>query len=111
MCSARPRQYQGSSSGSSRRGSTPAPSATVTATATATSNVPTAVPSPTGQVYVVVANDTVIKIAKKFGLTQEALLAANPQIKNPDKIEVGDEIAIPVPATPQSSPSEASPSP
>ena len=92
-------------------GSTPAPSATVTATATATSNVPTAVPSPTGQVYVVVANDTVIKIAKKFGLTQEALLAANPQIKNPDKIEVGDEIAIPVPATPQSSPSEASPSP
>lgn len=89
--------------------STPAPSPT--ATATATSNVPTEVPSPTGQVYVVVANDTVIKIAKKFGLTQEALLAANPQIKNPDKIAVGDEILIPVPATPEPSPSEASPSP
>jgi LysM repeat protein len=89
--------------------STPAPSPT--ATATATSNVPTEVPSPTAQVYVVVANDTISKIAKTFDLTQEELLAANPQIKNPDKIAVGDEIFIPVPATLEPSPSEASPSP
>jgi len=89
--------------------STPAPSPT--ATATATSNVPTAVPSATAQVYVVVANDTISKIAKRFGLTQEELLAANPQIKNPDRIAVGDEILIPVAAATETSPSEASPSP
>jgi LysM repeat protein len=37
------------------------------------------------------------KIATKFGVTVEALLAANPQIKNPDRIKIGDEITIPVP--------------
>ena len=30
-------------------------------------------------------------------MTIEALLAANPKIKNPNKIAVGDEITIPVP--------------
>ena len=37
------------------------------------------------------------KIAKRFGVTVEALTAANPQIKNPNKIKVGDQITIPVP--------------
>ncbi len=36
-----------------------------------------------------------LKIAKKFGVTMEALLAANPKIKNPNKIGIGDEITIP----------------
>jgi LysM repeat protein len=54
-------------------------------------------PAPTPQVYVVVRNDTMSKIAKKFGLTLEELMAANPQIKNPNKIGKGDEITIPVP--------------
>ncbi len=30
-------------------------------------------------------------------MTVEELLAANPQIKNPNKIAIGDEITIPVP--------------
>ena len=38
------------------------------------------------------------KIAKKFGLTNDQILAANKQIKNPNKIAVGDEITIPVAA-------------
>jgi LysM repeat protein len=46
---------------------------------------------------VVAKGDTMSKIAKRYGLTIEALLAANPQIKNPNKIKVGDEITIPVP--------------
>ena len=37
------------------------------------------------------------KIAKKFGLTVDQVLAANPQIKDPNKIKIGDEIVIPVP--------------
>ncbi len=59
--------------------------------------VPTEPPAPTPQTYVVAKGDTISKIAKKFGLTQEELLAANPQIKNPDKIGIGDEITIPLP--------------
>ena len=35
------------------------------------------------------------KIAKKFGLTVAQLEAANPQIKNPNNIKIGDKINIP----------------
>jgi nucleoid-associated protein YgaU len=57
----------------------------------------TAEPAPTPQTYVIVAGDTVSKIAKRFGITPEDLLAANPQVKNPNKIKVGDELTIPAP--------------
>jgi spore coat assembly protein SafA len=73
-------------------GPTPTPSSEATATPE-----PTAVPAPTPQVYTVAKGDTMSKIAKKFGVTVEELLAANPQIKNPDKIKIGDKITIPVP--------------
>jgi len=59
--------------------------------------LPTEPPAPTPQTYVIAKGDTISKIAKKFGVTQEELLAANPQIKNPDKIGIGDEITIPLP--------------
>ena len=41
--------------------------------------------------------DTMSKIARKNHVTVEQLLAANPKIKNPDLIKVGDKITIPVP--------------
>lgn len=89
---------------------TPTPSPT--AAPAATPALPTEVPSPTAQVYVVVSGDSISKIATQFGLTQEELLAANPRIKDPDKIAIGDEVVIPAPATPVPSPSDAaSPSP
>jgi hypothetical protein len=72
-------------------GATPSPSVVVTPEPS-----PTATPAPTPFVYVVVQNDTMSKIAKKFGLTIDQILAVNPQIKNPDRIKVGDEITIPV---------------
>ena len=59
--------------------------------------VPTQRPEPTPQVYVVARGDTMLKIAKKFHVTVEQLLAANPKIKNPNRIAIGDEITIPVP--------------
>ena len=43
------------------------------------------------------AGDTISKIAKKFNVTPEDLLAANPQVKNPNRIKVGDQLTIPVP--------------
>jgi hypothetical protein len=58
---------------------------------------PTVPPAPTPQVYVVAKGDTISKIAKKYKLTIDEVLAANPQIKNPNKISIGDEITIPVP--------------
>ena len=58
---------------------------------------PTPVPEPTPTIYVVKKGDTMSKIATSFDLTVEQLMTANPQIKNPNKISIGDEITIPVP--------------
>ncbi len=65
-------------------------------------------PEPTPQVYVIKEKDTLSKVATKFGIGLDELLAANPAIKNPDKISVGQSIIIPLPAgTGGSSASEA----
>jgi len=45
--------------------------------------------------YVVQAGDTMFTIAKKFGDTLNALIASNPQIKNPNVITPGQVINIP----------------
>ncbi len=58
----------------------------------------TPVPEPTPQVYVIKEKDTLSKVANKFGIGLDELLAANPEIKNPDKISVGQSIIIPLPA-------------
>ena len=79
----------GSGSASSPSPSSGAPSASV---------APTDKPSPTAKVYVVKSGDTLLKIAKRFGITVDQLIAANKQIKNPDRIGVGSELKIPVAA-------------
>jgi LysM repeat protein len=71
---------------------TPTPSSSAASTAPVTPE-----PAPTPQTYVIVAGDTISKIAKRFDITPEDLLAANPQVKNPNKIKVGDELVIPAP--------------
>ena len=45
--------------------------------------------------YIVKAGDTLSKIAARNGTTMAQLLQANPQIKNPDRINVGDVINLP----------------
>ncbi|MDO4542026.1 MAG: SafA/ExsA family spore coat assembly protein [Bacillota bacterium] len=50
------------------------------------------------QTYTVVKGDTLWLIAKKFGVTLEELIKANPQIKDPNKIYPGNKINIPLPA-------------
>jgi hypothetical protein len=72
---------------------TPSPSATKAAASTE----PTGAPATTAKVYVVKSGDTLLKIAKKFGITVDELIAANKQIKNPNKIGVGAELKIPAP--------------
>ena len=54
--------------------------------------------APTPRVYVVKPGDTLSKIAKRFGLTIDVLIAANQEtIKDPNKIAIGDQVIIPVP--------------
>jgi len=80
--------------------------------ASATSASPTTPPAPTPQVYVVKSGDTMSKIANKFNVPLDELLAANKDtIKDPDKIAVGDEIVIPVPSSVEPSPSAAGSAP
>jgi LysM repeat protein len=88
-------------------GASPSPSSAVEETA---SPSPTAIPDPTPQLYTIKAGDTLSKIARRFNVSLDALLAANKEtIKNPNRIQVGDEIIIPLPQT-EEVPAEASPS-
>jgi len=52
-------------------------------------------PQPIVKKYIVKKGDTLWKIAKRFGVSLDALIRANPQIKNPDLIFPGDVVFIP----------------
>ncbi|MFH1524264.1 MAG: LysM domain-containing protein, partial [Chloroflexota bacterium] len=51
-------------------------------------------PTPTIFTYAVAANDTLIGIAQRYGVTLEALVAANPGVQ-PTALTVGTELVIP----------------
>ncbi len=52
-------------------------------------------PKPPVKTYIVRKGDTLFEIAKRFGVSLDDLIAANPQIKDPDLIFPGQEIFIP----------------
>jgi hypothetical protein len=62
------------------------------------------VPSPPekceGQLYTVRRFDTLHRVAQRFGVTVRQILAANPQITNPNALFVGQQICIPDGAPP-----------
>ena len=74
---------------------TAAPTPVPTAVATA---LPTPVPTPTvapaQQTYVVAANDTLTSIAARFGVTVQALMAAN-NLADPNALSIGQVLVIP----------------
>ena len=49
----------------------------------------------TTNTYTVVSGDTMYKIASRYGVTLEELIRANPQIPNPNIIQIGQSINIP----------------
>ncbi|MFN2228258.1 MAG: LysM peptidoglycan-binding domain-containing protein [Anaerolineae bacterium] len=74
---------------------TPTPTPTPTTTTPTPTPTPTSTPSGTTTTYVVQPGDTLTRIAQRFGTTVQALLAANPQITNPNLIYAGQVIEIP----------------
>lgn len=85
---------------------TPPPSASASA---ATTTPKPSIAAPTPQIYTVQSGDTFSGIAAKFGLTQAQLQAANPQIKDPNKLQIGDKITIPA-TSPTAIPNATAPS-
>ena len=64
-----------------------------------------AIPEPpecqNGFIYTVKQGDTLFLIARRFGIRLEDLIAANPQISDPNQIMPGQRICVPVPQTPE----------
>jgi LysM repeat protein len=60
---------------------------------------PTLAPAQTPQTYVVATGDTMSKIANRFGVSLDDLIAANREtVPDPDKLGVGDILVIPLPS-------------
>ncbi|GAB6875355.1 SafA/ExsA family spore coat assembly protein [Thermaerobacter litoralis] len=58
-------------------------------------------PCPNGFIYTVQPGDTLFLIAQRFGVSLQALIAANPQIPNPNVIFPGQQICVPTGGAPQ----------
>jgi LysM repeat protein len=72
----------------------PGPTAAATTTADPTTTAATTSPATTeGSVYVVQRGDTLSKIAARYGISLSALMTAN-GIQNPDRIYVGQRLAV-----------------
>ena len=80
----------GGTAASPTPGASASPGASAVASATPAS-------SASATVYTVAANDTLSRIAKKFGVTIDQIVKANPQITNPDKLALGAQLVIPIP--------------
>jgi LysM repeat protein len=58
--------------------------------------VPGPVPCPGGTLYTIRAGDTLFSIAQRFGVTVQAILAANPGL-DPNALQIGQVICVPAP--------------
>jgi LysM repeat protein len=90
--------FGGGTGGTGSGNESPAPSGPVESVVPS----PTVPPVPTAQVYVVQSGDTMSKIADRFNVSIDELIAANEDtIKDPDMISIGDQVIIPVPGSEQ----------
>jgi LysM repeat protein len=83
------------SSLSDREAATAAPAEASEPAAAASSPASPTTTEGSDSVYVVVAGDTMARIAQRHGVTLSALLAANPTITDPARIEIGQRINLP----------------
>ncbi|MCU0505561.1 MAG: LysM peptidoglycan-binding domain-containing protein [Chloroflexi bacterium] len=99
--------------GGGEAGASPTPVATAGASA-APSVAPTPVPSPTPFTYTVKAGDTLSGIAAKYKVSVDDMLAANPDLTDPNSLQVGQVLVIPLPASsviPDAGTTEETPAP
>ncbi|MBS1252170.1 MAG: N-acetylmuramoyl-L-alanine amidase XlyA [Anaerolineales bacterium] len=74
------------------------PTSTSTSTPTPHTVTPTASPTSVPEVrHVVAAGDVLSAIAAQYGVTAEAIIAAN-DLEDPNRLEIGQELVIPAPA-------------
>ncbi|MEW6080479.1 MAG: SafA/ExsA family spore coat assembly protein [Bacillota bacterium] len=66
--------------------------------------IPPPPPCPEGFLVTVRPGDTLFLIARRFGVSLNALIAANPQIANPNLIFPGQQICVPVSPAPPACP-------
>ena len=64
---------------------------------------PAATPEQPVTVYRIRSGDTLYRLAIRFKVKLDALIAANPQLADPNKLKIGERINIPVPAKPSPS--------
>lgn len=86
-------------------GTTPRPTAPPASPTPVASPTPSPTPESTWLTYTIKLGDSLYGIASEFGITYEQLLAANPQITDPNFIRAGDIINIPPPEFEPPSPS------
>lgn len=53
------------------------------------------IPCPGGTIYRVRAGDTLFGIGRRFGVSVPELIAANPHLPDPERLQIGDFICIP----------------
>lgn len=95
----------GSAASTSSSSAAPIPSASAVAVPSFSmpSSAGSANASPTYITYTVMAGDSMQSIARKFGVTLQALIDANPQLQDPNQIEMGWLLNIPPPPAPSRS--------
>ena len=81
-------------------GSSPGPAASLgpSAGAASASAAITPVPAATPTIYTIKKGDTLLRIAKANGISLDQLLHANPAIKDPNRVQLGQQIIIPTPS-------------
>ncbi len=87
----------GGSAASPSPSPTPTPAPTQIASIAPATPAPTETPAPTPatSIYVVKKGDTLIRIAAAYKITLKALRAANPTVKDPTKLQIGQKLIIP----------------
>lgn len=76
------------SGGGSESSPTASPSATVEAS-------PTPEPTPEPVIYTVKSGDSLFKISQEFKISVDAILGANPEVTDPSKLTIGQQLIIP----------------
>ena len=91
-----PPLFLGGGGGGATGSPTPAASAD---SSVAPSPTATIAPSPTPFTYTVKAGDTLSRIAGKYKIAVADILAVNPDMKNPDSLQIGQKIVVPLPVS------------